>query len=242
MSRSGPDYSNFLSAAPVHRVDDMGELAVRLGSPDSFNRAGNVIFVESFEFGMQRWDISGGVGDGSVGLTPTMYRSGPYSLEMVPKTTGGLYQWIWTRLPYPDSDTIGIEASFVVRAATDSFDLGMWVFDGDSFKRCEIKYDHSLRNLYYMNDVEVWTLLDDNINLFNSHNLFHTLKLVVDIDADQYKRIVIDSTDMTGLSYAFYTEANLAHPYIQPHVRVYAADDSQPVHYVDDIIITVNEP
>lgn len=242
MSRSGPDYSNFLSAAPVHRVDDMGELAVRLGSPDSFNRAGNVIFAESFEFGMQRWVISGGVGDGSIGLTPDRYRSGPYSLEIVPRTTGSYQQWIYGRLSYPDSDTIGIEASFTARGATSSFDLCMWIYDGTDYKQCEIRYDHVNNKLHYLNSDGAWAELADNVNLLHSFLLFHTLKFVVDIDSNQYKRVIIDSVDMTGLSYGFSSTASAINAHIQPHIRIYATDNSQPEHYVDDIIITVNEP
>lgn len=242
MARGAPDYSNILTASPVHRVDDMGEAVVRLGSIDSFNRAGNVIFMESFNFGMQRWAASGGVGDGSIGLTPDRYRSGPFSLEVVNPTTSPYRQWIYGLLPYPDSDTIGMEASFIIRSATDAFDLCLWVYDGETYKRAEVRYDYLDRALYYMDSDEAWAVLMEDVNPYPSSLLFHTLRFVINIDDNQYKRVVFDSLDIARLSYGFHTEASAVSPVIQSHVRFYAADDTQPVHYLDDVIITVNEP
>ena len=56
MARGGPDYGASSARYTIFPVTDLGELAVRLGSPVAYDRQGNVIYTESFENGLAGWD------------------------------------------------------------------------------------------------------------------------------------------------------------------------------------------
>ena len=62
MAHGAPDWFGTTPQGMVHRVADLAELAARLGSPDVFDRRGNVLFMDSFENGQNNWSHGALVG------------------------------------------------------------------------------------------------------------------------------------------------------------------------------------
>jgi len=87
MVRGAPDDSNVVKQGDVFRLDDMAELAVRLGSMVRYNRDGTVMFWDDFEKGMAKWTVlttgagAGGIIDGSYAL------SGNQCVRLTPGTS-----------------------------------------------------------------------------------------------------------------------------------------------------------
>ncbi len=69
MARGLPDAGNVVKGHDLYALQDMAELAVRLGSPMSYDRYGSVLLLEDFERGLNAWSKTIlGVG-GSISLT-----------------------------------------------------------------------------------------------------------------------------------------------------------------------------
>ena len=55
MAGETPDYGRLSAQATVFPVTDLGELAARLGSIVSHDRRGDVIWLDGFEDGLDKW-------------------------------------------------------------------------------------------------------------------------------------------------------------------------------------------
>jgi len=58
MPHGAPDDSNVLKIGEDYRLDDLSELAARLGSIVNYRRTGDVYFMEDFSYGLERWTIT----------------------------------------------------------------------------------------------------------------------------------------------------------------------------------------
>jgi len=80
--RGAPDDSNVLSTSTFYRLDDMAELAVRLGSPVQYLRSGNIVFCTTFEDGFNRLSYHAPVLGGSVSLVNSLVLTGGAAVEI----------------------------------------------------------------------------------------------------------------------------------------------------------------
>ena len=61
MGHGYPDYGTQGPVSTVHSIQDLGELAVRLGSIVTFDRRGNVLWLDGFDSGIGAWSKGGNV-------------------------------------------------------------------------------------------------------------------------------------------------------------------------------------
>jgi len=88
--RGAPDDSNVLSTSTFYRLDDMAELAVRLGSPVQYLRSGNIVFCTTFEDGFNCGCEFGREHHGNCATCSHWTNRGGNSVETV--LVGGLYR------------------------------------------------------------------------------------------------------------------------------------------------------
>ncbi|MFH1593720.1 MAG: hypothetical protein ABID09_03365, partial [Candidatus Omnitrophota bacterium] len=82
MAHTNPDYTSKGKLNTITASTDNAELAVRLGSVVTFDRRGNVIFIDDFEGATLFW-TTGGAGVGNVeALTAAWGKSGSQSCEL----------------------------------------------------------------------------------------------------------------------------------------------------------------
>ena len=59
MTHGVQDFGASSGQNSTYGLTDLGELAVRLGSPVSFDRRGDVVMMETFEDGLDAWVTDG---------------------------------------------------------------------------------------------------------------------------------------------------------------------------------------
>ncbi|GAH57763.1 unnamed protein product, partial [marine sediment metagenome] len=114
----------------VYTLDELSELAVRLGSEVFFDRRGDVLLIDNFENGrtMSFWEKDGAGSE--VVITADHARSGGYSTKLVGGSTDDLYADISYRLTYPVVSKFGFETHFSIPTQFDRIEFTVWYYTG----------------------------------------------------------------------------------------------------------------
>ena len=79
MAHGARDFGIYAPKETIVTIEDLGELAVRLGSPVNYDRKGDVVWVDGFEDGIDKWDIDLTLGRGSFTWESAHSRDGGFS-------------------------------------------------------------------------------------------------------------------------------------------------------------------
>lgn len=236
------DWSNIGADKIVHGMDDMAELAARLGSLVTFNREGNVVFLDSFESGLGAW-YTWGLGDGdSVETSAAWSRTGGYCALLTndakkPNTTR-----MFTSSHYLAPSKIGCEFTL----AFDNHIKYLYVYidhyDGSGQHAFNFRYDHPDKTLAIYTTTGYVTIIDPtNLVTWDGYR-FHDVKLVVDLATDQYVRLIINNTEYNLEQYTAKTFTPAGGPYFDFWISVTGNETNVSHVYVDNVILTQNEP
>lgn len=226
----------------AYAMMDLGELAARLGSLVTFDRRGNVVFLEDFEGGTLFWTASGGPGGGSAALSTTWGKTGSQSCALT-AGAGALGQArIYREFYIPVVGLTGIESSFTVDADTDYVLMIMRYYDGSGYKSGGLRYDRANTKIEYKNSSNAWTDLITSYELNTTTAQFNTWKLVLDLANTEYERALINDNeeDMEGI--ALYDTGTGGTEHLYVNIRHDSAHADAKTIYIDNVILTINEP
>lgn len=220
------------------------ELAVRLGAITSHERRGTVIWQDSFESGTitPRW-IPATSGAASLVRVSTVWaRNGAFSVQL---TTGGINTngaSVTHLQSYPVLGNMGLECSFHLASANPTLlTMGLQLYSGTTLRYMALRYNPVTAEIQYLNNSATFTTVFTGVT--PTSGLFHTLKMVADFDAAKYLRVVFDNQVADLSAQNLYSEVNaltaslavfLGHATIGATVATPA--------YLDDVIVTQNEP
>ena len=242
MARDLPDWGGLPAPLTVHEVTDLGELAARLGSVVTYHRGGVVIFVEDFADGMNRWDtVLGGAGD-VADLSLVRSLSGLLSARLLAASALAPYAQIWHKLPVQIASRGGLEIAFAMDGVTSEIDLQIARYDGSNLTLARVFYDVVNERLRYRDSTDAAVTLATGVKLSTEDIVFHYMKLVVDLDKNEYVKVLLDDQTYSLTDTPLQTPASA----IAPGLAILAlnrgvAGESHAV-YLDRVIVTQNEP
>ncbi len=222
--------------------DVLFELAARLGSPVRFDRHGRVVWMDGFEEGISKWATSPQGSGAAAELDSTQARTGGYSCKLTTGSDGLQFVAISKLLVAPMVARYGVEVSFTFDEDLDRILLALNYQDGS------VEWQHVLRyvvdddELQYYDVNKAYQALAPTVPLRESVGLFHTLKLVIDPLEKKYVRALLDDryfdlADIAAPSVALVEARALGVAFtIDTDVA------ANVVSYVDDVIVTENEP
>jgi len=242
MPRGAPDYSNVRVDNPVHRLTDLAELAARLGSASVFERAGDVIRIETFENGMQMWGSATYGAGAAVEISSYRALNSAFSLKMTCGSDDVMGAKATYQVPYLHLSKFGLEYAFTFDPSLKYHYFDLLIRDGTT------RYTYSI--LFFIQDGKIGVKHSDNtrytfvtdLNLETDAFLFHHGKLVVDAENKEYVRFLYDNQSFDLSEYAPYETEDTDPPYLEVSVEVRANNDTKPVSYIDTVLITRNEP
>jgi len=242
MAKGQPDFGQYAPTETIVSISDLGELAARLGSIVTFDRRGNVIWFDDFEGGVGKWE-SYLVGTGASLAACALYsRNGAFSAELLKgdKTTDhAQMSHYW---PYPVLSKLGCEISFTSNDNITYIEFRQYIFDGTNRHHAELRYDTANNKLQYLDEDGNYQDLATGLVLLSGFYLFNTIKVVIDPATQQYVRVILNDVeyDMSGIDYRL--TANAASPYWIQTVKIDEGIAAAYGIYVDDVILTQNEP
>jgi len=242
MPHGTPDWGHTGPKETTFGLDDLGEHAVRLGSPHTWDRRGDAIWLTTFEEGLGDVLPVRGLGAGVIGLYAGLARQGAFCVRLEAGLGAADWAGVDKQLPFPIASGIGLEFSF---AGTLT---GGWYFarlsgrDAAGLFHAEVEIDIATGNVQYMDAGGILVpLVTVTLNL-GPPVVHHVLKLVIDFVSHEYVRCIVDDleTPMAGINYDWAGAVGARELLARCGFRLPAAAATS--GYIDTIIVTQNEP
>jgi len=188
-----PDFGNVVKQDNVYQLNDLAEQAERLGAIPSIDRLGTVIFLEDFIDGINKWDITlTGAGNIARSSGYRFFHGGWSCYLYLPANAGNNIQLL-TSIPYPLTTYIGIEFCANINQFTTQFIGYAQFYTGVYCLTFGIKVDIPNGNVYLLNNVGSWVLVNSSAYLYYGDIMFHHVKYVVSLPDLTYIRWVTTS-------------------------------------------------
>lgn len=243
MAHGHPDWGPSAAGSTIYSLQDIGELAARLGSINTFDRRGNVIHLDDFECGLRGWYCAGSGNGNDQEQSSEAARNGAFCAKLTGGSSAGLSSYIRKRLPYPVMSLLGAEISFDLEfAAVDKFYLYFDLYDGVTMHHGRIRVTASTGEVAYQDDNADYIALGTNLFYPRGGSLFNTLKVVIDFDNDLYVRIIFNNVEYDVSTAALFTEASAEEAQINLTLMVISNTGNNGEAWCDDLIVTQNEP
>lgn len=226
----------------TYGLDDLGEHAVRLGSIVSFDRRGDVIWMDDFEEGTAKWRLQAIGAGAALVLDCTYARSSPFCLKITTPSDFDFHITPYFDLPVPVLGRIGVEASFANQLGLADFEIRGTFYTAAWTYQYYLRYRFQENDLAIQDNTPAYVIVQDNLNLFAGPNVFHTMKLVFDVLNHTYVSYIIDSFSGDLIAYLPNRAVAGADRYLQIGLRVTGENLQNRIMRIDDVIVTQNEP
>lgn len=246
MPRGQPDYGAYAAKEITGSVSDMAELAARLGSIVTFDRRGDVAFLDDYESGIEKWEESHAEGAewGTVGLSAALAESGSFSTKLVTKGAVDGYAQVVYILPYwnPINGRLGVEIKFTLPSNLMRFEMPLFIQSLEGWFWTGIEYDSWDNVLKIYGDGAFEDFVE--VDLERSATLFHVVKFVIDINTNRYVRVLLDSIEYDASDRVITVVPGGARPYMEIYLTALNRVGNATSHtcFIDDLIFTRNEP
>lgn len=245
VSQGGIDYPDggFSSGSGVFPMSgDLGELAARLESVVTHNREGSIVYIETFEYGVNTWHPTL-YGTGSeIYISAARSRSRGYSCKMIAGSDGSAAAKIFRSFPLPTLSRYGLEFSWLPEANTDILEWRLSYHDGTDVHHYIARYRTTEDDVQIKDEDGNWLTVVTSLDLTYTYADFHTIKTVGDLADDQWERLIINGVEYDLTDYAAYVTAEVAGPDVLPAILIWGNAGANGFSYIDDVILTQNEP
>ena len=239
--RGAPDDSNVLSRESLYRLDDLSELAVRLGSPIVFQRSGTVRLQDVFDTGLQK--VTGHSLDAGV----TRYLSNDRSISegvslcidcpMLALRSGKIN---YTTPNFPDT-LRGMSWGFSAVLNQGLIEARVLRYTGTRVHTYKVQYDMSNRDLSVWDGDDGWAVVSDNIYLMPAGRQFATFKVVFNASSKGYIRLWVNNHEYDLTDYAAEEGGSGIVPQTVHSLYTENPGIVDNWYYLDNIVLTDNE-
>lgn len=241
MAHGAPDDSNVVNTVDLYRVDDMAELAARMGSIMSFLRSGKVLYLEDFERGLSAWTVTEVDADSDVTLSNDRVFMGKAGVYFASGTGTYHYAQINKLLPAPQVCKVGLAGHFSVVTGAKYYYFYVSYGDGSKIYAFCVRYDHTVGKLAYYHHDDAYTEFATPGVLYHAANNFHVFKMVFDLVTLEYDRLYLDRIEyaMTDLEPEYQGTELL--PFLSVVIKVEGDGTDQTELYLDNLVLTFDE-
>uniref|UniRef100_A0A6M3JQ80 Uncharacterized protein n=1 Tax=viral metagenome TaxID=1070528 RepID=A0A6M3JQ80_9ZZZZ len=220
------------------------ELANRIiyDVPMSYDGKGEIIFADGYEDGLIHSDTTAtGVGV-TAAIDTTRARNGLKSVKLDNSSTATGIAEVHHRIPILGANRVGYEISWMSTDSNFHFIHALEYFNGTDAHVGLIGFRASTKKLYYQDSGGSWVELDTITVSFTDY-LFHSIKLVIDLNTDKYVKLLFDNHayDLSGKALYVATDSTNAQLKATSGFPGNNSSSGQTV-FVDDAIGTKNEP
>ena len=220
----------------------LAELAARLGSIHTFDRRGDVIWMDNFENGIEAWTRDGLAGY-SVSWDSNYAKTGGFSCKLMTGAVIDRTAYIRKHIAFPVAGLLGAEISYSRKQNWKYLIIELSLLDGVNEFVARIRYDCVNNKLQYSDTVPAYQDIPGGV--YTAPGLpeqFDTLKIVADFTTAKYKRLLVNSQvfDLSALS--FFRSGLVVPPRMYITITLTTNIAAAAIGYIDDVITTQNEP
>jgi len=145
-------------------------------------------------------------------------------------------------LPRPPYSKVGVEFSFGLNSDALYWVLMIDWYTGATHYQAQVRYDYPNSQMDYYNSAGVWVSFAKAVSRLTTPFPVHTMKLVVDFVNFLYHRCIFNQQTWDLSAYAIRATASTVSPSFTTDMQVWATTGAYQYHYLDNVIITQNEP
>ncbi|GAJ14669.1 unnamed protein product [marine sediment metagenome] len=145
-------------------------------------------------------------------------------------------------LAYPTLSGLGLEFTFSLEADTDRISGALWWDDGTTLWQAQVEYDLPNTQLEVYARFAGMTPFAPGVVLTQLDQPANTLKFVVDALTGRYVRCILNDVLYDLSAYEAWRVGSLARATMNAYVYHYGVAPKNPVAYIDNVIVTQNEP
>lgn len=188
MGHGGPDWGTAGPLSTVYTIEDMAELAARLGSIDVYDRRGNIVFLEDFEGPLLNWAATGG----GVNEEQRLYNESAYQgcqcVYLRPGDDVEDYSQIARRFQVARNQRYSLETRFYHFYGKAAMTVRLIVYEGFKKYTGVWQYDSKAEELLIQLGEDDWKVIDTGIKAGLAFSEWYPSKLVVDSQTNKYVR------------------------------------------------------
>ncbi len=240
MPRGLPDDANVMAYGNVYRSDDITELAARLGSPMTYERRGNVVYLTSFADGIASWIAE----RSSVDETPTL--SGDYSivggvsLEIATTDEQAEIMQVYRDLPLFSDAHYGVFTMLSIAPKTWRVFIRAYVYDGSSRSTYELELSPLDTTLKYRDAAGDFVVLDAAMDVFATVEHFHSVGVVFDTTEDVWREITFDGVTYDVADIAASQDVSVLSPRLRISFEVISNGADRALAFLDSVAVAQN--
>lgn len=242
MPHGSPDWGAGAPKSTVYALNDLGELAVRLGSIVMYDRRGDVVAIEDFENGMNRWSWGADGTNPAVTLVCFPSQHGSLAVKITSPDQDEKSTFIRRRVFKPVLSKYGLEISFKCVAQLYKMRLQIAYFTGSVYYAYFLVYDHNAGTVAIIDENGVEQTIGTCGTQSTSEEAFTNFKLVVDLVNQMYVRGIVNGVSYDASTYEPTVAASGTAKSVTLGVWVTSTGTTQSSPVVDSIIVTQNEP
>jgi len=242
MAHGAPDWGIGAPKRTVYALQDVAELAARLGSIVTFDRRGDVIWIDDFEDNINKWALHYTGTGSSIALSTDTARNGAQAAKLIYGDAVGDVARITRYLPLPVLSKIGFEISFTAHATQGIVYLNIRLRTGEEEIEGAVRYRFAEDDYQYYDSTGAWRTFTTYPWIYPQIGLFHTWKLVIDPIGYRYVRLIVNNVvhDMSALPLRVVDSA--LSPQLRVRLQYENTATGNVAYYVDDAVVTQNEP
>lgn len=242
MPHGAPDDSNVVAIGPQYRVDDMAELAVRLGAISSIDRWGRVAYRDSFEHGMGDWQGYLNTDTLKTTLSVERPRSGGYCLDLWWDGTENTGHSVHILLDYPLAGKVGVEAYFHPYMSSGKYTVYARFYSGGTLYHAAVRWNRLTEQVEVRNESGSYVNVLSVDYTWGFWRTWRSLKIVVDLATAKYVRGFWGSLALDVAGIGIQTSGS----YMEPYSYILLSGEGVAGYpgqlKIDDFLMTVYEP
>ena len=241
MSHGAKDYSNIANVGNLYRLDDLAELAVRLGSPIAYDRRGQLQWVYSFDDGLTPvLPVLSGA-NSKLTLSTGMYVHGIFSCTMWPGNVAGNYAGFAYSVPPSNDKIMSAFAHFRVVGAAAHYYHHLIHYTSTGYYYAHMYFDFANDTVFVSTLEDGYYDLQYSIADIASASYLAFVKIVCDLNTHKIVRAQIN-----GDGFDLHTKSMTPHAFtvrggVQLWEQVATSDGSSVYAVVDTVGIMTND-
>lgn len=242
MPHGTPDWGHTGPKETTFGLDDLGEHAVRLGSPVAWDRRGDVIWATIFAEGPSEVYLHPKDAASNVALWAGETRQGAFCILLQPGPLATDWAAVEKYLPLPVISGWGFEFSFSSFETVASVQGEINAWDAGAEFNAGIRVDLVNDDLLYLDNTGTYVWFANTQPFSPIYNVYHVLKFVIDHLSQTYVRVIYNGHVYPLPGIAYDHVGGGAAELLHTRVRAYQGVREAYHCFVDSLIVTQNEP
>ena len=236
-----PDDYPWLPSSARYPLADLGEHAVRLGSPVTFDRRGEVVWFDVGDKGLAPYIITGSGAGNKVKVDVLYPLHGSYNVMLQAGSDADCTSEIVKLVSNLAMRRSGFEVAGFVMVGVEAFEIYSARFDGSRGVLGRVRLNNVDKTLDYYGSDDAWHAIDIIGEFEDNYGVYHHLKLVTNFDSENYMRVLFDEKSYDLSTHELKTETSSQIACYRFYVRVVGRAGYNDTAYVGHVIVTGNE-